>query len=403
VAQFSVISNAQEPSPTETLYRHVFFGVPPYMNGIHDINAQFKAETGIDAEVDEAYGDATPYTERVVLGYPYDVFSVNGEWLDEWVDAGYFRPLTGLIDDEADFYPSLMDMGTVDGVPYCIPKIALTVVLMYNRDVFDEAELAYPTNDWTWTEWLDASKALSDFRGEPAGMGFDHLLITFLSLLFQAGGTVFDADTGEFVMNSPEALDALTFYMELEKLGILGYQSDTEPSSPTDLLGTGQVGMILQHTWMLSYQVENYPDMNWGAVQIPSYRTENALILSDCYAVSAITPFPDESVSYANFLVRPDILTTYSETIIPGRMSMADNFVNYWVTQSDENGRAWQPDDVRVFVDVLNYGTVLRTKLNFMSLSRATFEEAMVQAFNGEISAQEVLNQLEEAVLSNNP
>ena len=40
----------------------------------------------------------------------------------------------------------------MDNTLYGVPKAVETLVLIYNKDLFDQAGVAYPTNDWTWAD-----------------------------------------------------------------------------------------------------------------------------------------------------------------------------------------------------------------------------------------------------------
>jgi multiple sugar transport system substrate-binding protein len=50
-------------------------------------------------------------------------------------------------------------------------------VLYYNKAIFDEAKVAYPTDSWTWDDLLDAAKKLtiveSNGRVKRYGLGME--------------------------------------------------------------------------------------------------------------------------------------------------------------------------------------------------------------------------------------
>ena len=39
---------------------------------------------------------------------------------------------------------------SADGVQYGVPDSFSNVVLIYNKDLFDQAGIDYPTDDWKW-------------------------------------------------------------------------------------------------------------------------------------------------------------------------------------------------------------------------------------------------------------
>ena len=66
--------------------------------------------------------------------------------------ANAVAPIGDQLANPEDFYPSMRrEAFTIDGTFYCPPKDFSTLALEYNKDMFDAAGVAYPTNDWTWT------------------------------------------------------------------------------------------------------------------------------------------------------------------------------------------------------------------------------------------------------------
>ena len=50
---------------------------------------------------------------------------------------------------------------TVDGVQYGLPGNFSNVVLVYNKDLFDQANIEYPNSDWTQEDVQAAAEAIS--------------------------------------------------------------------------------------------------------------------------------------------------------------------------------------------------------------------------------------------------
>ena len=44
----------------------------------------------------------------------------------------------------------------------CLPQNLSSLVVYYNRDLFDAAGVPYPEAGWTWDDFLAAAKALDD-------------------------------------------------------------------------------------------------------------------------------------------------------------------------------------------------------------------------------------------------
>lgn len=86
------------------------------------------------------------------------------------VSKGVLEPLDDLISqDGVDLskYNGITDQVTVDGKLYELPFRSDIWVLYYNKDVFDNAGVAYPTNDMTWDEYDALARSVTDTTPEP--------------------------------------------------------------------------------------------------------------------------------------------------------------------------------------------------------------------------------------------
>lgn len=92
-----------------------------------------------------------------------DVFWVNVLHLDSYVDGGILADLTDAIDksDINDaFSETLVNNYVRDGVNYAVPKDFDTNALWYNKEIFDAAGVAYPTDDMTYDDLVATAEAL---------------------------------------------------------------------------------------------------------------------------------------------------------------------------------------------------------------------------------------------------
>ena len=94
--------------------------------------------------------------------------------------------------------------------------------LLYRKDRFDEAGLSYPDGRWTWEDFLDAARVLSDPSQGRYGTRLargNQESYQFMSFLWSAGADfmVQDAETGvwDIAYDSREAAVALDFYTRL--------------------------------------------------------------------------------------------------------------------------------------------------------------------------------------------
>src|SRR5699024_6928564 len=99
----------------------------------------------------------------------------------------------------------------LDGATYGVPDRSGAMVMYYNKDLFDDAGIEYPTAEWDWDTFLEAAKALTDPSKNQFGYGGVGWWPQWFSLVAQNGGHVLDPETGAPNVNSPEAVEALQF------------------------------------------------------------------------------------------------------------------------------------------------------------------------------------------------
>ncbi|MGB1288844.1 MAG: ABC transporter substrate-binding protein, partial [Aggregatilineales bacterium] len=109
--------------------------------------------------------------------------------------AGFFLDMSPLLAgdatlDTADFYESMLQSFQWDGGTWALPVAGRVNILIYDRNAFDEANLAYPDESWGISDFLDAGRALTTYKDNgdverSALIGFDNRLL-FRILLEQS-------------------------------------------------------------------------------------------------------------------------------------------------------------------------------------------------------------------------
>jgi len=167
-----------------------------------------------------------------------DVLYCNFRKSGSYLQQRFFYPLdkpednylTGMTREEIDFrvhpklWPVIRRKGPdgekhVWAVPY---GGAVGKVIWYRKDLFDMAGVPYPTNDWTWDDFYQICRKLTDPANGIYGMRYGrgkHESWYWVSLLWSAGGEVMVYDEARnawtCVFDSREAAVALDFYTRI--------------------------------------------------------------------------------------------------------------------------------------------------------------------------------------------
>jgi multiple sugar transport system substrate-binding protein len=183
-----------------------------------------------DIKVDVEVADWDSYWEklRVLMagGTPPDVFAMDAPLYMDWQSRSVLLNLQPYIDKDPSVldgvYPiTLQAYKTPDGY-FGLPRDFQTIVLYYNKDMFDAAGVAYPTEDWTYADLRDAAKKLTldkDGDGTTDQWGFwdgGYDMEPFWgSLVWAHGGDVIDVAAGKTLIGSPEATAAFQLLADM--------------------------------------------------------------------------------------------------------------------------------------------------------------------------------------------
>lgn len=219
---------------------------------------------------------------------PPDVMRINAFLLPDLVAKGLLAPLPTTLVDQADLSPLLRQMGEVAGMAYCIPHDVNTLALLYNRTLFDAAQLAYPTGDWTWETLRTAAEQLSDAEAKRYGLVLPADFSRWLPFLYQAGGAVMDSTTLSMTLATPAASTALQFYSDLVLDGMAAAPTTVGNSWAGEAFAQGHAAMTLEGNWLLPYLAEVAPTLDYGVAPLPAGPVGRAtLAFATCYAIAA--------------------------------------------------------------------------------------------------------------------
>lgn len=292
-----------------------------------------------------------------------------------------------------DFYPALRNAFTVNGNLYCLPYEFRTLALVYNKALFDEAQIDYPNAEWTWTDFSAAATAISESTNvfyTTYGLALSADASRWLPFLYQNGGGLLASDRQTTVIDSPEAIEAMTFYLGFIEEGIAATNSTFLSGWSGEAFATGRVGMVIEGNWIVPYLESEFPDLDFGIAPLPAGRAGLATVtFSSCYAVAAQTENLPEALTFLRHLNSPAAMRTLDQgnASAPSRLSLQSE----WLQQ---NGQ------MSLFLTAIEYARPWRFKPDYQ-LVIDSISSNMQRAIEAEIPAEEILRVANE--LSNQP
>ena len=99
-------------------------------------------------------------------GTPADIVLLNYRRFGAYAARGALAPVGPYLAQSTtlapgDFYPEVIAAFTRDGQLVGIPQNVSSLVIYYNQRLFDQAGIPYPTDGWTWDDFLQAARALT--------------------------------------------------------------------------------------------------------------------------------------------------------------------------------------------------------------------------------------------------
>ena len=330
-----------------------------------------------------------------------DIIYIN-EWCYSLAYREVLMSLDSFIEADADFdlgyYPeSLLVPLRYEDQLYALPQEVSPFVIYYNKDMFAAAGLDMPTDDWTWDDFYNAAKTLTNPEKNVYGYRHPGAWADQILNWFSLGGVEFDTSGTEVKgLDSPEALEALQFLYDL----VVVDQLSPNPAALTamgksaDAMFRNQsVAMEASGLWSLPpYKADALP-FEWDVVRMPQGKTQKVKAGILNWGISADTKNPDAAWDVLKFLAGPESMKIVAESnmALPASTDEAANQI-VLDTHFPENVQAFVDSvpDVDLSDQLSIYRTEVNTKLqelvDKMLIGESTPEETQ-QALITEINA----------------
>ena len=247
------------------------------------------------------YADYSAKLQTAIAGQAEaDTFELEYAQFPAMAKSGVLADISDA--DTSPYMQSLIDSYSQDGKLYALPESFSTVLLFYNKDLFDKADVEYPTNDWTWKEEQAAAEKLTD---KTNGIWGDYQPITYNELyktIVQSGGSFLNDKGDATDVNSKAGKDAVAWLA-----GKSGKTMPTDadgantPDFDTNLFTSGKLAMWHTVSWMFSTVKEKAPDMNWDVVVEPGNTQQGSASFSNAVAVSSRSKVQDAAKKWLEF------------------------------------------------------------------------------------------------------
>lgn len=275
-----------------------------------DINVEVIESAGFDdlfqqIQVQLGAGDTTP-----------DVFAVDGPLTASYALRGWLLPLDDAFTDEekADWLPSSLEAGMYNGQLVSAPQSTSTQLLYYNADRLEAAGITPPGPDerWTWEQIAEVAPQLTtdeDGDGTPEVWGFIweqyQRIYQLQPLPVSLGGQSIGEDslTVEGIINSPEWIEAFTYYYDMFNTLRAAPQGDAS-LWPPDIFETGNLAMFVGGPWDIPRFAAAELPFEWGVARHPYFEEGEVVTPTGSWhvGINSLTEYPEEAKRFVNWL-----------------------------------------------------------------------------------------------------
>lgn len=317
-----------------------------------------------------------------MLGDRFQVYAANDQLL----------PLGDAIDEagvDLGVYPqALVDLFTYDGELYGLPKDFDTIGLWYNKELFDAAGVAYPTDQWTWADVQDAAAKLTDPDAGVYGIAAPlNRQEGFYNTVAQAGGFIIDGKTSGY--DDPKTQDGIQYWADFVQKGqspTLEQFADTEAVAQFE---NGTIAMYYGGSFYASRFYENEALRSKIDVTVLPEGAQRATVINGIQNVGfAGTQHPEELKKFLLFLGGKEAAEIQAATgaVIPAY----ENTQQAWVDSMPEF-------NLQAFLDEVPYGVVYPVSAN-TSVWNQLEDQYLPAVWNGEQTVPEATDALAQAM-----
>lgn len=184
-------------------------------------------------------------------------------------------------------------------------------VIFYNKGIFDRVGLPYPKGDWTWDEFVEVAKKLTikspdGRRNETFGiMGYD-----LMEAIWQNGGSFYSTDGARCTLDSPQAIEAAQWLMDLQ----FTHKCAPSPSEEEAMAAAGgwgqgiitlfsaqRLGMIRYGRWGLIVWRKD-PKLRLGVAPLPYRKQKATTFVTRISVLNNKSPYLRDAFNFMRFL-----------------------------------------------------------------------------------------------------
>jgi multiple sugar transport system substrate-binding protein len=353
--------------------RFLVFGDPAEIKAYRTLIEAFEdEEPEIEVELVEA-SDRDDLVARLSSslagGSPPDLFLMNYRFYGQYAARDVLEPLGPYVDrsskfDEGDFYPQALEAFRWQDELMCLPQNISSLVLYYNRDLFERFEVPPPRDGMRWNELVDKAQKLTrdkdgqQVRGadpdmpqagtaqpEIYGLGVEPLIIRLAPFIWSNGSSVVDDEQAptRFTLDNPQAREVIDLFFAMRTIfGAVPNDQEVEAEDDESRFANGRLAMLLDSRRTVP-TFREAASFDWDVATLPFFDKPATILHSDAYCMTKSSKVKDAAWRFVEYAVGPEGSPVIAETgrTVPSLKEVAESDAFLDPAQKPANSRAF--------------------------------------------------------------
>ena len=373
---------------------------------VESLCASFEAvHTNIVIKRINATANYTSKLQTMIAGgSPPDLFFWNSHMLAQYVSEGIIRDIEDYLAEDIkngdlpfdfnEIYPQTVNSFRFDGKVtgrgklYALPSTFTPQGFYYNKDLFDEAGIAYPDDDWTWEDFERCARAIGKL---PKCYGAEFVVndATVRIFLQSYGLDLYTDGFEETRLTDPAVMQQLNRLREWrfgEDAGRMLTSAKSMVETPESAFMAGKLGIFGPVGRWVVPDFRKIKDFDWDFAQLPRGTQRTNMIYVAGWCISADSKHPYEAWLATRHFARPECQAISSRygLVLPTLRKVAEgpDFIN----------PAIKPDRDDLFIAAAQRSNALQMPAEpaFLEALRVALDESLRM---GTASVEEAMEQ----------
>ncbi len=282
----------------------------------------------------------------VAAGETPDIYNIAEYLANDWGEKGVAVDMAPLFSEFGVNMVETYHPGAIhqtDDKVYGISSGPVTTLLYFNKTMFDEAQVEYPSDDphnpWTWDQLIEAAEKLTfDTSGNQPGSAdfkpkqiksYGFVAPTFWlfmqPLLYSADAGFANEDGTATGLNSDGGRAVLTGLHDAINVNQVSPDAAVAKTLPgmTQAFNNNQVAMAIDGIWMLpNFMAE---EVNFGVAPLPSFGTPSNITWAAASQISSTSEHPLEAAKVIEHLTNPNKNPGLLQSFFPPTLEYYNN------------------------------------------------------------------------------